>query len=179
MIQIFSNDLSFEQQSNIMDNNNANLLKLNLALDSLSLSHLKLVLCQFTKMSPNQRLSNLDFQKLSRDRENEYLQIIRQQSKDKLSKIVKFIFRDKLYSCISNFAYEQSRRLSDRSGLGAKSGGRSLGKQADDMTRQAREWLALEDLAREQIQLVDEECQELLMQSEGTDEQKQSKMSPN
>ena len=53
---------------------------------------MKLVLAQFKKGT----------------KEVEYLSTIQQQSFDDFEQIVPFVYRDKLFSCISNYAYGQS-----------------------------------------------------------------------
>ena len=50
---------------------------------------MKLVLAQFKKGT----------------KEPEYLQTIQQQVFDDFDRIVRFVYRDKLFSCLSNYAY--------------------------------------------------------------------------
>ena len=71
-----------------------------------------------------------------------------------------FVYRDKLFSCVSNYAYGQSQRamgsLPNKTVAAAPivSGGGSA-----DLIKIARKWLQLEDRVREQIQRIDDEVE--------------------
>ena len=43
-------------------------------------------------------------------KEQEYLVTMQSQSYEDFDKIVQFVYRDKLFSCLSNFAYAQSQK---------------------------------------------------------------------
>ena len=64
------------------------------------------------------------------------------QSYEDFDKIVQFVYRDKLFSCLSNFAYAQSQKV-----LGF-SVGKSGSVVSSGDSKIARKWLQLEDRAR-------------------------------
>ena len=70
-------------------------------------------------------------------------------------KIVAFVYRDKLFSCISNYAYSQFQRI--MGSIANKGGGAGAGAVSgvvggsNDMIKVARKWILLEERVREQI----------------------------
>ena len=98
---------------------------------------MKLVLAQFKKGT----------------KEPEYLATIQQQSFDDFDQIVPFVYRDKLFSCISNYAYGQSQRAMSSLPKKSHHQGTSIigGGGSADLIKIARKWLQLEDRVREQI----------------------------
>ena len=55
---------------------------------------MKLILAQFKKGT----------------KEQEYLQTLQSQSYEDFDRIVQFVYRDKLFSCLSNYSYAQSQK---------------------------------------------------------------------
>ena len=76
----------------MLDGKQLNYQRLLFCLDRENFSCMKLVLAQFKKGT----------------KEPEYLATIQQQSFDDFEQIVPFVYRDKLFSCVSNYAYGQS-----------------------------------------------------------------------
>jgi len=77
------------------------------------------------------------------------------------------VYRDKLFSCLSNFAYSQSQKA-----LGV-----GQGQVGNIDQKVARKWLQLEDRARQQIQCVDQEVEAntaMLLQKAAKEEEDQN-----
>ena len=121
-----------EQKALIKDTADQLLFKrLLFCLEKVGLSVLKLVLLQFKKDT----------------KEQVYLQTLIEQKMtvEELERIIKFLFKDRVLTCISNFAYSKSQLVVGDS-------------QAAHETSQ--KWLRLEDLAMVQIQTIDQEVED-------------------
>jgi predicted nuclease of restriction endonuclease-like (RecB) superfamily len=121
-----------EQKALIKDTADQLLFKrLFFCLEKVGLSVLKLVLLQFKKDT----------------KEQVYLQTLIEQKMtvEELERIIQFLFKDRVLTCISNFAYSKSQLVVGDS-------------QAAHETSQ--KWLRLEDLAMVQIQTIDQEVED-------------------
>lgn len=121
-----------EQKALIKDTADQLLFKrLFFCLEKVGLSVLKLVLLQFKKDT----------------KEQVYLQTLIEQKMtvEELERIIQFLFKDRVLTCISNFAYSKSQLVVGDS-------------QAAHETSQ--KWLRLEELAMVQIQTIDQEVED-------------------
>lgn len=90
--QVLMCDHTSKHRREMLDGRQLNFQRLLFCLDREHLSCMKLVLAQFKKGT----------------KEPEYLETIQQQTFSDLEQIVPFVYRDKLFSCISNYAYVQA-----------------------------------------------------------------------
>ena len=122
----------------MLDGKQLNYQRLLFCLDRENFSCMKLVLAQFKKGT----------------KEPEYLATIQQQSFDDFEQIVPFVYRDKLFSCVSNYAYGQSQRaISSLPHKMITVGANPIvqGGGSADLIKIARKWVGLEDRVREQV----------------------------
>lgn len=136
-ITAFCRDLTLSEQMKLLDAKNLNYQRLLFCLDRENLSSMKLVLAQFKRGT----------------KESEYIQTLQQLALEEFDKIVRFVFRDRLFTCVSNFAYAQYQRitsaLSNKRGAQVSAGVMSGVGGSHDLLNIGRKWQSLEERVRE------------------------------